>query len=297
MLLERSVFNEELARMRSGEDDVKGLVYRCKQFFKIDGVSKEMKVELASMHVYDMALVWHQQFIKKYGDNVPWDMYEKKALKRLELSEACAVSLFIGGLKQEISVPIRMFKVTGLVDVYCLAKMQESIMLASKPSGQFHCLEVVLDEEIKVFADDLPNVVDEQLGLSMTVGEITYVIGVMVLPLGACDMVLGIQWLATLGDIQFNFKKLTMLSCVGNQKLEGTTLIEKHEIDIVLDEFKEVFAMPTSFPAKRSHDHHIPLMPNTTIVNVRPYRYLVSQKDTTEQMVKELLEAGVIRSS
>nr|GFC93493.1 hypothetical protein [Tanacetum cinerariifolium] len=33
---------------------------------------------------------------------------------------------------------------------------------------------------------------------------------VMLLPLGGCEMVLGIQWLATLRDIQCNFKKLIM---------------------------------------------------------------------------------------
>ncbi|GKB83583.1 putative mitochondrial protein [Tanacetum coccineum] len=33
---------------------------------------------------------------------------------------------------------------------------------------------------------------------------------VMLLPLGGCEMVLGIQWLATLGDMQCNFKKLIM---------------------------------------------------------------------------------------
>ncbi|GKF21803.1 hypothetical protein Tco_0070441 [Tanacetum coccineum] len=75
------LFYEELARMRS--EDVERLwVYRCKQFFKIDGVPEKMKVELASMHVYDKALVWHQQFSKKFGDNVPWDMYEQEARKR-----------------------------------------------------------------------------------------------------------------------------------------------------------------------------------------------------------------------
>ncbi|GJY69864.1 retrotransposable element Tf2 [Tanacetum coccineum] len=33
---------------------------------------------------------------------------------------------------------------------------------------------------------------------------------VMLLPLGGCEMVLGIQWLATLGDMQCNFEKLIM---------------------------------------------------------------------------------------
>ncbi|GKA25121.1 hypothetical protein Tco_0711154 [Tanacetum coccineum] len=59
-------------------EDVKGWVYRCKHFFKIDGIEEDMKVELASMHLYDQALVWHQQYVKKYGDRTPWVMYEEE---------------------------------------------------------------------------------------------------------------------------------------------------------------------------------------------------------------------------
>ena len=39
----------------SGED-VKGWLFRCKQFFKIEGILDEMKIEIASMHLYDKAL-------------------------------------------------------------------------------------------------------------------------------------------------------------------------------------------------------------------------------------------------
>nr|GEU89025.1 gypsy/Ty3 retroelement polyprotein [Tanacetum cinerariifolium] len=123
-------------------DDVKGLVYICKQFFKIDGVSKEMKVELASMHVYDKALVWHQQFIKKYGDNVPWDMYKKSTEKET----------------------IDIERIEGERAKNQCFYYDQKYVSGHKYSGQFHCLEVVLDEEIKVFVDDLPNIVDEQLG-------------------------------------------------------------------------------------------------------------------------------------
>ncbi|GJV17836.1 reverse transcriptase [Tanacetum coccineum] len=69
------------------------------------------------------------------------------------------------------------------------------------------------------------------------IGE-TFVADMIILPLEGCEMVLGIQWLATLGDIK----------C-------------------------------------------------TQPVNIRPYRHPPTQKDAIEAMVKELLEAGVIKPS
>ncbi|GKC53699.1 putative mitochondrial protein [Tanacetum coccineum] len=68
-------------------------------------------------------------------------------------------------------------------------------------------------------------------------GEI-FTASVMLLPLGGCDMVLGIQWLSTLGDIKCNFKEVRM----------G-----------LLEEYSVVFEIPTGLPPKRSHDHKIPL--------------------------------------
>nr|GEX69362.1 putative mitochondrial protein [Tanacetum cinerariifolium] len=41
-------------------------------------------------------------------------------------------------------------------------------------------------------------------------GRVVFTSDVMLLPPGGCEMVLGIQWLATLGDMQCNFKKLIM---------------------------------------------------------------------------------------
>ena len=56
-------------------------------------------------------------------------------------------------------------------------------------------------------------------GLALTMGEDTYMIDAMVLPLGGCEVVLGIQWLSTLGEIMCNFEKLTMRFTVGNKKV------------------------------------------------------------------------------
>ena len=38
----------------------------------------------------------------------------------------------------------------------------------------------------------------------------TFTSDVMLIPLGCCDIVLGIEWLITLGDITWNFTKLSM---------------------------------------------------------------------------------------
>nr|GEY01333.1 retrotransposon-related protein [Tanacetum cinerariifolium] len=55
--------------------------------------------------------------------------------------------------------------------------------------------------------------------------------------------------------------------------------------------------MPNTLPLKRSHDHHIPLLPNTPLINIRPYRHPPNQKDVIELMVKELIDSRVIRPS
>ena len=57
--------NRQFGRMSKMEfprfngDDVKGWIFRCRQFFFIDQVEDEMQVGIAAMHVYDKALVWH----------------------------------------------------------------------------------------------------------------------------------------------------------------------------------------------------------------------------------------------
>ncbi|GJX10084.1 retrotransposon-related protein [Tanacetum coccineum] len=192
MMTHQTVVNTEIEALKN--DDVKGWVYRCKQFFKIDGIEEDMEVELASMHLYDQALVWHQQYVKKYGDRIPWEMYEGEVIKRfgaiyedpivdlknlkqegsvqqyqesfeallnrVELNEAYAMSFFIGGLKKEISMPIKMFKITSLIDVYAMAKMQEATNAVLKPShkcsGQLNSLEVVSEnhEELVIEGDN-----------------------------------------------------------------------------------------------------------------------------------------------
>lgn len=55
--------------------------------------------------------------------------------------------------------------------------------------------------------------------------------------------------------------------------------------------------MPTSLPHPRLHDHKIPLIDESKVVKVMPYRYLAVQKTEIEKLVQEMLQAGIIKDS
>lgn len=44
-------------------------------------------------------------------------------------------------------------------------------------------------------------------------------------------------------------------------------------------------------------DHRIPLLPNATPVNIRPYTYPLKQRDVIEQLIQEMLDRGIIQNS
>ncbi|XP_026383521.1 uncharacterized protein LOC113279020 [Papaver somniferum] len=152
-----------------------------------------------------------------------------------------------------------------------------------------------------------------------------------------CDVVLGVQWLRKLGPIEWDFEKFLMkfkydgadiqlfgnnssalmvldtapmqkllrkevygfflqLTAVHNSALI-TPLIENPEIKKLLSTFQDVFATPISLPPKRLHDHRISLLPDSSPVNVRPYRYPHFQKDEILKIVSKLKQAGFIRPS
>jgi len=158
-----------------------------------------------------------------------------------------------------------------------------------------------------------------------------------IVSLGSCDMVLGVQWLATLGSILWNFEDLTMEFSINGRrhKLRGTkksevewakgknqktlcqavqlfavhiepiqlgaTVLQTEEkepqLTQLLQAYADIFEEPKTLPPHRSHDHRIILKEGTSPINVRPYRYPALQKDISEQTVREMMEAGVVRPS
>ncbi|XP_057444004.1 uncharacterized protein LOC130736175 [Lotus japonicus] len=149
------------------------------------------------------------------------------------------------------------------------------------------------------------------------------------------DVVLGLEWLAGLGDIKANFEKLTLKFKVGGQKVllkgepellkrgvsinsaikslqqgEGYVLhcqmLEQElatkeetpaELQSVLNQFPVLFESPTVLPPRRRHDHAIHLQEGASIPNIRSYRYPHYQKNEIEKLVTEMLDAGIIRPS
>jgi hypothetical protein len=522
-----------------GGDDVRGWLFKCEQFFKIDNIPEQGKVNLVSIHLFDLALMWHRQFVKFMGEDVEWNVYKGAILKRfgtvyddplseikklkqtgnvqdyidafdklmcrIELEDEQCMSFFMAGLSSEIELSVRMFRPRSLYEVYGLSKLEEArlnvlkqkqrtpILPTPKPfnhlpntgprpmalpapnvnwrnktasnnqivpfrrqlsqkeleekraknqcfycdqrytpghkcSGQMYSLEVLGESENEVLEEEenvqLYEVETEETGevieyapqilLNAINGTNSYqtmricghvgkhklhilidcgsthnfldintakklgcnlirtcplqidvpggnqlisqynckrftwqlqgenfVSDVMTIPLGGCEMVLGIQWLSTLGDMLCNFLDLKMEFMYHGKKvvLRGTKkaslqwmkgskmhiqtpcaelsymalclyptaslnmvsmsdIVEvPKEISLLIDKYPDVFAIPTTLPPQRSFDHKIPLKEGTMPINSKPYRHPLTQKDSIEVMVKELLETGVIRDS
>ncbi|KAJ0436024.1 putative nucleotidyltransferase, Ribonuclease H [Helianthus annuus] len=169
--------------------------------------------------------------------------------------------------------------------------------------------------------------------LSLIIQGYTISADFWVLPVAACPVVLGIQWLKTLGPVETDYKNLTLgftlsgarhtlqgLKATELQALptsefvalqglayllqiapvgeaESTNHVPCMAIQEVLKRYDQVFQEPRGLPPIRFHDHHIPLLPNARPVSSRPYRQPYYQKSEIEKQVRELLHQGLIRPS
>ncbi|XP_057953074.1 uncharacterized protein LOC131147593 [Malania oleifera] len=158
-------------------------------------------------------------------------------------------------------------------------------------------------------------------------------VDVYLLVLAGCDMVLGVQWLSTLGPILWDFTKMTMRftwndiplvlhGLTSKNLLEEQLFYKKHPLErrgvilqlldqakeeekgaeddvisAVLTKFQRVFEEPEGLPPRRAQDHAIPLIEGAQPICVRPYCYPFFQKEEIEKIVRELLGLGTIRPS
>ena len=141
--------------------------------------------------------------------------------------------------------------------------------------------------------------------------------------LGSSDVILGMKWLATLGETQVDWGTLIMRFKVGDTTITlhgdpslsktlvtmksimkafrkgregvllelGSLMAEAVEVKIlnslqgVLSDFKAVFEEPCGLPLHRRRDHTITLQPGISLVSVRPYQYPHLLKIEIEKLV------------
>jgi len=128
-----------------------------------------------------------------------------------------------------------------------------------------------------------------------------------IMPLARFDVVLGAQWLGTLGPVTWDFAARTM-----SFQQQGVTILWRAEaepwsssvctttaspslLDELLASLSAVFAEPQGLPPPHSRDHGITLQPSTPPLAVRPYIYLPEHKDELERQcsVALLLVPGI----
>ena len=126
------------------------------------------------------------------------------------------------------------------------------------------------------------------------------------LPLGGYDVILGVEWLGTLGPVLFDFQRQTMSIARTDHRvlwtgLDGPTVpvfyaIDEHLDDLLrllLDDYAAVFQEPQGLPPEHRHS----LVAGTDAIAVRPYRYAHLQKDELERQCADMLRQGIIRPS
>jgi hypothetical protein len=145
-------------------------------------------------------------------------------------------------------------------------------------------------------------------GVPVKINDYNFTFDGYTLPLDGFDIVLGIQWLRTLGPILWDFNTLSMSFCKDNQQVQwhgiGTAsqprschISDAELMGALLSGFVDLFRTPIELPPEWPHDHHIHLLPGTAPVSVRPYRYAHNLKDELERQCGEMLRQGIIRVS
>ncbi|XP_073057376.1 uncharacterized protein [Primulina eburnea] len=155
--------------------------------------------------------------------------------------------------------------------------------------------------------------------------------------LGGIDLILGVDWLRTLGDVLLNWNRMEMrfswceqtvilkgdpslsrslvsfksIAKVSEVEFYGAVLLKwkggeewgaedgggGEAMNNMLAKYEKVFREPCGLPPNRSQNHVISIKEGCGPISVRPYRYAHRQKDEIEKMVSEMLISGVIQTS
>ena len=173
-------------------------------------------------------------------------------------------------------------------------------------------LDPTVSFEVKVANGATINTMGVCVGVKVVMQGHMFSVDLNVLPLGDCELVLGTQWLRTLGLIQWDFLKMSMqflhfgntmtlngMHTTNSTLQEGEhffrqpirkgilllvvslglgTYTSQHQCDPLIEglliEFASIFETPCDLPPSRGHEHQIVLKEGAVPICQKPYRYL-----------------------
>nr|GEU49498.1 ribonuclease III domain-containing protein [Tanacetum cinerariifolium] len=268
-------------------DDVKGWMFRIKQFITLDGVQDGDRIKMVSIHLFDQALTWHLQFIKTDGEAVAWDVYEATILQRFgAINEYPMAELktlkyetTVKEYQTSIELKVRMFKPRSLTDAFSLDGLQEATIAALKQRNA-----PILTTPKTTSGWNANRSVTYPSKSTTTTLALPALNNQTVTKYPANSVSTPRKMLS---QKEFAEKRAKNQCFYCDKKyVPGADLTQS------LQEYADVFEVPTKLPPERSFDHKIPLKEDNVTINSRPYRYPPSQKDTIEAMVKELLDSS-----
>jgi hypothetical protein len=140
----------------------------------------------------------------------------------------------------------------------------------------------------------------------LTIDGSNYAVDLFVMPLAGYDVVLGTQWMATLGKLVWDLMASTVSFQQGAHRVcwvgvpaPGTpgpcaTTASDSLLEELLAGFAAVFSEPTGLPPPRGREHAITLKPGAQPVAVRPYRYPAAHKDELECQCATMMAQGIV---
>ncbi|KZV19421.1 hypothetical protein F511_08762 [Dorcoceras hygrometricum] len=308
----------------------KGLCYRCGELYNPLHKCANKSLKVAVLIEDEDEEEATEEMENEVGDNSGNHTPASRECNTLELP------LFsIGGINQPQTMKLRG-RLRGK-DIVVMMDSGASHNFVSRKLVEK--LELEVDETVKfgVFLGDGARVtcqgICRQLIVDLSQCEIQ--IDSYVFELGGVDLILGIDWLRTLGEVVVNWEDMRMSFDLGNGpvtltgdpglnrsmiskrsllKLAGveysgllwSTILEgskegvenqSQELERLLREYEKLFEEPRGLPPNRSREHAIILKEGSEPVQVRPYRYAHQQKDEIEKLVAEMLQSGIIQPS
>ena len=333
-----SKFKEPLQRLSPAQKEErrkKGLCFNCDEKFQLGHHYKSAKILLLKGLYPFQGPISNVQLIELNDTDIPlsleFDMLHSESVESKPKMAEVEITLYalLGSPSpstMRIKGKINRHWVVILIDYFLDAAILSKLQLFLDPIVSF---------EVKVANGATIKTKDVCLDVKVVMQGHIFSVNLNALPLEDCELVLGTQWLRTLGLIQSDFLAMSMqflhlgttVTLFGMHPTNLTlqkgdhffrkavrkgillqimslglgTSSSQQQCDPLIEklpiEFSLVFDTSSGLPPYRGYEHQILLNEGTALICQRPYRYPHFQKIEIEKIVTDLLEVGSIRPS